>query len=163
MALIIHVLVRTIWQMGWGGVTEEGEIISTEKLILLSKPFLGDRTISQEPTLSDDSQIPPPSALPPTFTAGISLLSPSLKAIGLEGRCSVGQSQKSGQLLISQLWTDPAPQAETDLGPWPQITPDPLTDCYRLSFPIPLLVRRWGPAAQISPGSLLEMQNPRPT
>lgn len=93
--------------------TEEGEIVSAGKeLILLSKPFLADRTISQEPAISDDSGIPPPSALPPTFTAGTSLLSPSLMAIGLQGRCTVGQSQKSGQLLISQLWTDPVPQAD---------------------------------------------------
>lgn len=127
--------------------TEEGEIISTGKLILLSKHFLGDRTISQEPTLSDDSGIPPPSALPPTFTTGTSLLSPSLKAIGLEGRCTVGQSQKSGQLLISQLWTDPVPQAETDLGPWPQITPDPVADCYRLRFPTPLV--SGGPSSHV--------------
>ena len=149
--------------MADGRATEEGEIISAGKeLILLSKPFLADRTISQEPAISDDSGIPPPSALPPTFTAGTSLLSPSLMAIGLQGRCTVGQSQKSGQLLISQLWTDPVPQADWS---WTLATdhPRPVTDCYRLSFPTHLLARRWGPAAQISPGSLLEMQNPRPT
>ena len=128
--------------------TGEGEITSIGKeLILLPKPSLGDRTVSQEATISDGSRVPSPSALHPTFTSGKSLPSPSLMTIGLEDRCLVDQSQKSGQLLISKLWTDPVPQAKTDLGPWPQITPDPVADCYRLSFPTPLLVRRWGPAA----------------
>lgn len=32
---------------------------------------------------------------------------------------------------ILPLWTVPLPQAQTDLGPWPQIISDPVIDCYR--------------------------------